>query len=214
MFNLPIITRGKPKQFVYDGVTYDSISEIWFKWYLEELRARDYLLDYEYQPPSIGLSAKVQYPVNVQMKTKVKESHRSLLPEHSYRPDYRIVWSEKADGVFYMNIESRRIITTPFVAQEHRTLIEVKPKFDVNNMTRLFRINQKWIYEQYQTYVQAIICVPDIRKGEIVKNKNALFNVSFCPERYRFTDMGIQFRKGTGRYQRIDEFLSERMNNG
>jgi hypothetical protein len=60
--------------------------------------------------------------------------------------------------------------------------IEVKPSFDFKNMTRLVKINQKWVFEKHHIYIN--IVVPE-----------HLFNRTFTPLKYFTTDKSGKPRK-------------------
>jgi hypothetical protein len=76
-------------------------------------------------------------------------------------------------------------------------LIEIKPIFDQNNMTRLAIINQKWVMEKHGLFVNIVI--PD-----------KLFENTFTPKRYLRCDASSKERKlKFSNVKSLDEFLNQ-----
>ena len=207
---IPILTKEKQKGYFYDNEHFDSKDEIWFKWYLDELVDAGFIKAVVYQPNGYILSASKQYPIHVQLKTKIKIVKRTLLKGHIYTPDFKIIWSKTAKGIFYQEIYGREKLEAPFIAYDGISVIEVKPNFDMNNMTRLFTINQKWTMEKHGVYVQAIQLTPKTKGGKITAHKNAIFNTSFCPERFRWTDKSLKARKAGVMFGGLEQFIDQK----
>ena len=206
----PII-EAKSKKPTYDGITYDSKEEIWFLWYLQELVVAGYIDSFEYQPMRFLLSPPVETP-HFQCNAKsIKRKEHRLLQPHYYQADFKIDWNHTAEDKF-IGLERRGVdpFKPPFIensipdffevgSPEHISYVDVKPSFDMNNMTRQFIINQKWVYQSRGIYVQKIIATPKITKGKtrLIKYTpaNALFVSTFTPERFRFTDKSMKARK-------------------
>jgi hypothetical protein len=113
-----------------------------------------------------------------QLKTKDKEMESTFLREHSYTPDFVIKWDKCSEHKLWSSVGLSR----PFHADsQDYSFIDTKGGYDAQNMTRLFRINQKWIWDKLGIYVQ-----------EIVPQK--LFKETFTPERYLMTDKMVQKR--------------------
>lgn len=195
---------------------YDSKEEVYFLWYLKELINKGLVKDYIYQPKTFPLSEKAVSARAVQLKTKIKKTESALLPAHGYSADFFINWNISARyKLFACHSEenSRLIGDYPFIANKrgessYYSVIEVKPSFDQNNMTRLFAINQKWVYSKYGIYVQKII--PHPRKVEkSFLPASSLFLRSFVPKRFLLTDGGGQQRKIKYKYKLIDQYLSQ-----
>ncbi len=180
----PILSPKKGVYF-YNGISYDSKEEIYFLWYLDELKAAGFIDSFRYHPPSFLLSEPVKYSYSKQLKTKIKHIEKALLQPHSYRADFYIWWHPKANGFLFSNKGNKKIF--PFIAHktvniENATVIDVKPIHDMHNMTRQFHINQKWVYQKLGIYVQKIV-------------PTKLFESTFTPERYLFTDKSLKPRK-------------------
>ena len=61
-------------------------------------------------------------------------------------------------------------------------------------MTRLFSINQKWMYSEHGIYIQKVI-------------PQKLFADTFTPKRYLMTDGGGQARKIKWDVKSLEEFV-------
>lgn len=171
------------------GITqYDSNEEKYFSWYLDELYEAGYIREYQVQPGSFILSEPILYEYEKKLKTKTKHCVKKLMQGHIYTADFRISWSEKARGIFFDSICGQTNLKIPFIVKYIPiSIIEIKPAFDRNNMTRLFTVNQKWVYQKYGTYVQRVT----VDK----KNGKGLFPETFTPAKYLLTDKTRKPRK-------------------
>lgn len=195
---------------------FDSKEELFFSWYCEELLQARFIVEYEYHVRTYRLCPDKTYPVVIPMKTKIKTGELSLLKKHTYTPDVWITWSEKARNVFFnsMNekVDLRKVpfVTTHSHLKTLQTVVEIKPAYDQNNMTRLFRINQKWLFHQNDIYVNEIVCVKKPPKGGN-KSAGGLFPSTFTPARYLMTDKARARRKLCYKPKLLKEFLREGM---
>ena len=168
------------KQTKPDG--FDSYEELYMSWYLKELIEKNYVLEYRYQPYTITLSEAKKHKELKPLKTKFREDEHTFLQPHSYTPDFEILWSHKAIGVFCKLLSKEAVYShrkSFFWAQNRLStpvsVIDVKPIFDMQNMTRQFIINQKWLYDKKELYCQKVI-------------PEHLFKKTFTPKRYMITD--------------------------
>ena len=182
---------------------FHSLEEVYFSWYLDELTEAGFVIKYEHQPSPIRLSPKVSYRWEKPMKTKTKKMNSALLQEHVYTPDFKVTWDDAAHAVFFKDVNSVKNHNDCYFWAETCLLelvwdsyLEIKPSFDLNNMTRLFSINQKWIYDKLGLYVQKIVPVK-------------LFMETFTPQRYLKTDQGKQERKLLYYPRTLKEFLNK-----
>ena len=179
---------------------YDSPEEAYVSWYLDELVEAGYVARYVHQPKSFILSPKQIYDWRKDLKTKTKWMESTLLQPHVYTPDFEVSWN---NGVLLRFIYGNVGRDEPFwhsyddVGYEATSYIEVKPSFDRNNMTRLFTINQKWMYDKYGIYVQKVI-------------PQKLFEQTFTPKKYLLTDMGKQKRKLIFAPRTLKEYIKTR----
>jgi hypothetical protein len=166
---------------------FDSDEEKYFSWYLDELLQAKYISRWVFQPYTYRLSRIEKYSVATQLKNKVGTKRLSLFRAHEYTPDFGVEFTPKSRRLFYNLIgDGIDLRTAPFIANyEHDTpygIVEIKPSFDRNNMIRLFRINQKWMFFQNKLYVQEVV----VDK----KNGRGLFADTFTPIKYLKTPTG------------------------
>lgn len=168
-----------------DNLSLDSKEELYLNWYLEELKQAEFIREYTLDPSSYTLSEKVSVEVVVekQLKTKLKQETKSktLLNQHVYTPDAEVIWTSKALGVFIGTTENYLLKKRPFYHDLYKSVIEVKPTWNMQNMKRLFSLNQKWMLKEHGIYVQMVI--PEL-----------LFRDTFTPQRFLLTDKGTRER--------------------
>lgn len=195
-----------------DGIEFDSYQELYFYWWCKELKEAGYIKKIEAQPKSFELSSAVKVPYVKPMKrVEDKVLEHKIFNEHVYTTDFRIIWSDKAEGVFTFGLNrtnSKRhskeeVMLIP--ANEDGALgmlysfIEVKPKFDQNNMTRLAKINIWWVWEKYNKHVDIVI-------------PEKLFKKTFTPDRYLITNKSAKARKLDYSPSTLNEFVRSKNN--
>lgn len=197
---------------------FDSAEELFFSWYLDELYEAGYIESWEHHPKSFMLCPPVFYEYDKQLKTKTKVLVKKLMAKHKYTADFKIIWNKKARGIFFDTFESRvDLKKSLFVANTkagsenfyprraiYYSIIEVKPAFSLFNMQRLFGLNQGWLYNSYEIYVQKII--------PINKKKTGLFQLSFCPKKFLYTEKTKKLKKLNFVAKTLKEFIQEREN--
>lgn len=183
---------------------YDSPEEAYVSWYLDELVEGGYVRFVQHQPPSRMLSPQYRIAWEKKLKTKNKPMESTLLQPHVYTADFRVDWNMNAQGLFFkstffadQNEKWLMFSNADHAPLEYYSFIEVKPLFDQNNMTRLFTINQKWMYDKYGIYVQKII-------------PQKLFENTFTPKKYLLTDRGKQKRKINFATRTLEEYVRSR----
>lgn len=68
------------------------------------------------------------------------------LREHIYTPDFIVNW----------NTIPPKVRGVKWCLKNNQSIIEIKPSFDKYNMTRLFMLNQKWMFDKHNIYVQLL----------------------------------------------------------
>lgn len=184
-------------KITYNGIEFDSEEERLFYLYLEELKANGFVEDFKHQPEPFSLSKKVEYEWKECKKTKEVIRTSTILQPHEYTCDFKIIWDEKAHGIFYYELfDGNRLDKIPFVANKPRTsYIECKPFFDYQNMTRLAIINIKLVYEQYQIYVQKVIPIGKatcLFANTFVPQNARLTAKTKVPKKYKFETKSLQ----------------------
>lgn len=167
---------------LYHGkIPLDSDHELWICWWLDELKELGFVKHYERAEP-YSLSTGYTNNYVERLKTKSKPMRQSICGGHVYTPEFRVVWNKAALNKIVWLIDSqtkfeKQLIgyTTP--KGEITTIIEVKPIFDYNNMTRLFVINQKWVFDKYGIWVNLV-------------KPTELFSKTFTPVNFRKTKTG------------------------
>jgi hypothetical protein len=193
-------------KIMYNGIEFDSEEERLFFLYCEELKENGYIKNFTFQPNSFLLSDNVTFDWIKVMKTKEKKMVSTLLQPHSYTPDFWIEWNPKFYGKFYLDIHDgkNKLDSVPFInnidnnGNDIGSYIEIKPSFDMNNMTRLFVINSKWMYQEHRIYVQKIIPIG---------KKNCLFANTFVPQKAMFTLKTNKPKKYKFETKSLEEFL-------
>lgn len=163
-----------------------SKEEEHLSWVLEELKDKGVILDFSYEPEPFLLSQNLSVSgVILDRFDKIKEKKKVLLQKHLYTCDFVIEWNPDYKGAVFSNID--RVEHAPFfisnrIDKKYITYLEVKGDYDMENMTRLFTLNQKWVYDKYCIYVQLVRTYDFFRKY-------------FIPERYLLTDISEKERK-------------------
>lgn len=202
---------------------YDSNEELWIAYYLDELKANSLIVDWKYQYKTYSLCDGLKYEWCQKLKTKTKNKTSSLIQGHEYTPDFFIEWNESARNHFFNTLDDKvNLKDSPFIAHSFNLLsiIDVKPSFDMQNMTRIFTINQKWMIEKYGLYVQKIIPVKEHKHYHKIGNGKrekkvyshstwtGLFPKTFTPERFFFTDVSMKERKIRFPVKTLQEYLN------
>jgi hypothetical protein len=177
---------------LYEGIPFESDSELYILYWLLELKAKGFIESIERAPEmqlSPGLSNNYTKETVLKTKTKQESKFQSLLEPHFYTPEFKVIWvspisdkiiwdisklgTEKCNALIIgKSIQSVRELDE--VIQSYLTYIEVKPVHDFHNMTRAFRINQKWMWEKRGIYINLL--QPDL-----------LFKSTFTPQTYLHT---------------------------
>jgi hypothetical protein len=160
---------------------FKSKHEEYFYWWLLELIDREIISEANYEPHSYLLSEKL-------VMFSDKKKPKILLQEHKYTPDFTFKIVEKYSQI----LEKMGFIKN---SEDNSVIIEIKPKFNMNNMNRLFSVNQKWVWSKYGIFVQKIV-VDD------------LFEETFVPKRYIKTDKNLKNRVIKYDYKLIDDYLN------
>lgn len=196
----------------------DSSEEMYFVWYLEELKKHGFIKNFKYQPKPFLLSEEVKAKRIVQLKTKTSYKEYTFLRPHSYQADYLIQWDNKGYGIFFHYLDDilsgntdKRHDDIFFLAQARNygafSVVDVKGEYSQNDAFRRFSIEQKLVFQKFGIYVQKVIPATKVNKDGKVVTPSALFNRTFTPERYLFTDQGKKVRKITYEVKTLNQFL-------
>ena len=176
-------------------IEFDSDEEKYMYWWLKELQDLGYISKIVHQPKPFDLSEPIWVDYYQQMKTKGKYVPEEILKGHIYTPDYYIEWNSHIDKFnivttdMVSDLRKKKSASLQFILSQinedtkhYYSYIEVKPSYDMNNMTRLAKINQKWVWEKYGIFVNIVI--PEKH-----------FNKTFTPERFITTNKSGKLRK-------------------
>jgi len=198
---------------------FESNEEMYFSWWLDELKKHGYITLLKYQPKSFKLFDGATIGFIEQLKTKTKERTVKLLVGHEYKADFLIYWSKELHKKLYVgynDILTQSVKSYPIIANYsserdlYYSVIDVKGNYNQNDAWRRFAIDQKWVFQIHHIYVQKIITHPQVnKKGQIIP-ANALFPTTFLPERFKTTDKSGGPRKIRYKYKSLDEYLLTR----
>lgn len=184
--------------------SYKSPSELYFSWWLDDLKVKQYIKEYTYEPEAISIGSNVEVPIKVKTKNnKLKKKTKVIRLSVTYTPDFKIIWTEKSLGVFLFSANQEcQLEKVPYFyipdSDNLNMFVEVKPdSYDFQNMTRNVGTTLKLIYSNTQLYIP---CVKPLQ----------LFQATFYPKRYLYTDSGEKPRRKGGNVLQvitIDQFL-------
>lgn len=163
----------------------DSPEEVHFYWYLQELKHLGIIKGFRTNVEPFELSEKKERSYIDKIKTKSKTGVQTLLREHSYKPDYVVLWNEIYKDIFYSCYKSDmklaliwrgEYVKRPFITNGNVSHIDIKGSYTLRNSDNaIFSVNRKWVMDRYGVYIDKIT-VPDV------------FIKTFTPNRYLYTD--------------------------
>jgi hypothetical protein len=191
---------------------YESKEELYFSWYLNELKAAEMIQYWQYHPKPFFLSEQVSGKFYKFNKRGRRDIPYTLLQPHEYQADFKIVWDLKARYLFFDLIESPNDPRkSAFISNSNNftyfSVVDVKGNYNTNDAWRRFSIEQKWVYERYKIYVQKVIVVPT-SKG---KPKNAIFPSTFTPVKYLSTEKKKDPRKLSYSPLTLNQYLTKKL---
>jgi hypothetical protein len=156
---------------------FKSNEEIWFSWWIEELKEAGYIKSWE-APKTYALTGGFARQYERQSKKGVVLEVQTILEQHVYTPDAEIEFTEKAYGVFVAK-NGQKWEKHMFLQTKEGTpcIFEVKPEYDHHNMTRLNSLNRKWLMANYGLFVNLV-------------QPTKLFKSTFTPKKYLLTPTG------------------------
>ena len=170
---------------------FDSDEEMYFFWWARELMIAGYIEKIVHQPESFQLSESIWCEYHKQQVRSSKYVNEELLAAHKYTTDFYIEWNPDKLNEFatplFSDLKKKEKRSFKYLLAEENighyfSYVEVKPAFDQNNMTRLAKINQKWVYEKFGNFINIVI--PEKH-----------FNKTFTPCRYFQTNKSMKLRK-------------------
>lgn len=212
---------------VKQNSTNENPGEMYFTWYLDELKAHGYLKWWDREPETLRVMDDYKYLRERQYKSKenVLEPFK-LLSGFNYTYDYRLVWEEKALNIFTEIMEPAtkdayfKFGLPSFISHEVNLMdaleivsyVDVKPpaavlRFAGNvSSAYTFPFIQKILLWQYGMYINKIV---PTNSGNHSVSTN-LFAQTFTPNRFMFTDTGKQTRKIPYMVKSIKSYTTKR----
>lgn len=192
--------KKEKEPIVYLSMNLDSLEELNFCYWVEELMDQGFIYKIE-RARSYKLTDGIYNQYIKQLKTKSNNCQETILQPSSYMPDFEIYFTEKGYDKFVWEIGSHIKKTKLFISDLHHVLngfvtVEVKPNYDQNSMERLFRNNQKFLYEKYLIF------------ANLIKPQD-LFEKTFTPIKALLTHKTKQKRKINWEIKTLKEYLNE-----
>jgi hypothetical protein len=190
------------------GERYDSNLELYFSWYIKELKDKGWIHKIR-REKTYELFEPVKYKY---LNINNKPLNKTLLHKLTYTDDFGIKWNKEAIDIF-VNLINRtpKSKNLPFIGvldlvnhgEKPLSFIDIKNPFNKQGVKTLFKYKQKWIFQKYGIYIQE---VDDIE---------CLFYQTFTPERYFYTDSKKSKRKINYKITSLESYVEvrERMNN-
>lgn len=203
--------------FIFNQVEYKSIDELYFAYYLQELKDNGFVKEFSYETTTYDLASSQSMPYVKKMKTKDKVVNEHYLHGASLTSDFTIEWDKSAMSVFVLNpfepIEDPKVFAFRLStnALPTRSQIEIKPYSEVNTTSSIsFPVKQKWVFQKYGEYIQKIVPYNP-------SNTKCLFSLTFYPKlvikdlKYKVNTKNA--KKGTskikGSYKTLEQFLDD-----
>lgn len=200
-----------------------NMNEKYFEWWLEELKKNGLVKEFEAQPKSFVLKEPI--PIFYKHLYKTKDpltKNFTLFNAITYTCDYRVIFKvellNKLFGIFFseerellkdFNLKTGNVYqNTLFYSSEKGIIFKegtneieyVEIYFDVKppskalqfsgklGSSRDFKFNQRMTYDRHNIYVNKVVPIG---------TSTSLFNKTFTPKRYLFTDSGTAIRHKT-----------------
>lgn len=176
----PRHTKKMDTMGTYKGIQFESLEELACLQWLFELQKAGYVQSIQ-RAESYLLCNSLTNDFVINLKTTSKPGSETLLHGHSYTPEFIIRWNKCAlDKFVWVHSQGKkfdRLFIGCYEEEQLTTYIEVKPMWDQNNMERLFKLNQKWMWDKYKIFVNLV-------------KPQALFEKTFTPLDYLTTPGG------------------------
>jgi hypothetical protein len=199
----PARSKKKDTTGTYKGIEYDSLEELAMLQWLYELKNEGYIQSIR-RATSYLLSNSLVHDYAQQLKTKSKPVQQTLLHGHSYTPEFHVIWTPQGADIFLWYIGSPHKFDKTFIGymtiSTSECIVEVKPVWDQNNMERLFKLNQKWMWDRHRVFVNLV-------------KPQELFARTFTPKEYLTTPSGRRREITKWEYRTLHQFLNNGQQN-
>jgi len=180
-------------------MTFDSPEEEYYYNWLLELKEKGYVHSIEREP---------EYELFPEVKIKDKVILRASI----YKPDFIVIWEDKAKDIFYftedskfksiiVELRSKHFAHKDELTNKYYSVVDVKGTFAArgNSSTIKFPIIQKQMYYRYKIYVNKIMPLHP---------KNGLFASTFTPKDFAYTKKG-KLRNLKWKIKTLSEFTNK-----
>jgi hypothetical protein len=198
--------------------TIDKINdeERYFSYWLDELIEAGYVTK-KYEQKSYVLTDEVKAIRSWDTKRGPKSEEFTLIPEHSYTPDFEFVFSDKSKNLFYHDqlggYEYRPFFYCDNWPIPGKCCIDIKGAFVQQfNSAITFPDRQAMLWQRHQIYVQKVI------PFDLSGKKKTLFSLTFTPKKvieelvYK-TDKQGKWKKGDSKIKwkvkTLEEYVSQ-----
>ena len=153
-------------KFTNGKYTFLNDEELYFSYYLDELKQSGIVIDYQYEEETFELAPdqKFTYTKTTQLKTKVKTENitKSFLKPITYTPDFAITFSKNM-GLFCDTTMTKGMpmfnIGMDIDGNPTKSYVDIKGLFagKTNSTQYTFPIKQKWMYDKFMIKVDKIV---------------------------------------------------------
>ena len=166
MFKRRRKTTTVPKekvQLFYKDIPCDSSEEVdAFQW-CEALKGIGIIKEFK-RVESLQLFGGLYntYTVKKELKTKTKtiEKTETILSSSVYTPDIEIEWCMEhplIPKITWVKTDNKVKNDKFYLHADNKSYLEVKSHFDFGNMTRLWKTNQRYLYDKHKIFVDLFI---------------------------------------------------------
>ena len=162
-----------------------SKEELYFSYYLEELKDAGFVKEWSYESDTFKLSDSISLPYCTNSKKGVLAKEEHILRKSSLTADFTICWNfNKSKNIFVLHPGEPISINVKLIPfrigiiseDEVYSYVEVKASNEIRTSSSIsFPYKQKWVYDKYGIYVQKI------KPFHPTKKSNILFQNTFTP---------------------------------
>jgi hypothetical protein len=187
----PKTKEKKPKDpIIEDGLTFDSLEELYFYWWLKELQTLGIVTTIEREPSYVLAEPLVAPIINAKGKVTTKE----VMKGQQYSPDFKVVLNHESRFTYQISnyiMHKVPALPRPLWRNGGNTLIfEVKPiLFGAvvagTMQKKVSQIVRKWLWQKHGLFAQLVM---------IGTTEKSWFAETFTPKRFLLTDKSGKLR--------------------
>lgn len=167
-----------------------SDEELFYLCWLSELCNAGYVDNAWYESKTFELNDPYEKLYEVELKTGTRKKKETLIKGTKYTPDFKVEWTLKAVGVFYLDYVTPIKVMSKSKALFHLgeslvSHVEIKPDHNQNNMTSYARVKINWLFQTQKVYVN-MIKVPTLFKDTFLPIEFTLTEKRRDPRQFKF----------------------------